>query len=122
MGACRSLTEQRIQWAMDRLLECRSTTAVVTQMSAQWGISRRQSQRLVSRAHQQLADDLQGTGLDRRLLTAQLQHGLMEALSKALASQQPAAAVGAARALMELLKLAAGPSPLKRDPAPWELL
>ena len=42
-------------------------------------------------------------------MVAQLAHGLMEALSKAVASNQPAAVVGCARELNNLLGLSAAP-------------
>ena len=47
--------------------------------------------------------DLEHAGVDRQKLVAQLTHGLMEALGKAIASDQPAAVVGYARELNSLL-------------------
>jgi predicted transcriptional regulator len=106
-----SVTAERIQWAVDRLLECRSTSAVVSQLSEREGLSRRQSQRIVGRAHAVLVEDLEEAGVDRQQIVAQIEHGLMEALGKALASSQPAAVVGAARELRELLHLTGGVRP-----------
>ena len=106
-----SVTAERIQWAVDRLLECRSTSAVVSQLSEREGLSRRQSQRIVGRAHAVLVEDLEVAGVDRQQIVAQIEHGLMEALGKALASSQPAAVVGAARELRELLHLTGGVRP-----------
>ena len=114
------VTAERIQWAVDRLLECRSTSATVAAMADHWGISRRQARRLVGKAHTALVEDLQESGVDRRELVAQIEHGLMEALGKALASSQPAAAVGCARELRELLLLTGGAQPLRRDRQAWE--
>ena len=49
--------------------------------------------------------DLEHAGVSRQKLVAQLTHGLMEALGKAIASDQPAAVVGCARELNNLLGL-----------------
>ena len=105
--ACTTARAERLDWAVRRLMECRSTSAVVAEMADQWGMSRRQSQRVVGQAHRQLVDDLEGAGVDRQQLVAQITHGLMECLAKALASEQPSAVVGAARELRELLALGA---------------
>jgi hypothetical protein len=115
-----SVTAERIQWAVDRLLECRSTSATVAAMADHWGISRRQARRLVGRAHAVLVEDLEETGVDRQQIVAQIEHGLMEALGKALASSQPAAVVGAARELRELLQLTNGSRPLQPDRERWQ--
>jgi len=115
-----SVTAERIQWAVDRLLECRSTSAVVSQLSEREGLSRRQAQRIVGRAHAVLVEDLEGSGVDRQQIVAQIEHGLMEALGKALASSQPAAVVGAARELRELLQLTGGSRPLQPDRQRWQ--
>jgi hypothetical protein len=105
--ACVSARAERLDWAVRRLMECRSTSAVVADMADHWGMSRRQSQRVVGQAHQQLVADLEGAGVDRSALTAQLAHGLMEAMAKALASDQPSAVVGAVKAMAGLLGLGA---------------
>ena len=105
--ACVTARAERLDWAVRRLLQCRSTSAVVADLADHWGMSRRQSQRVVGQAHRQLVADLEGAGVDRQQLVAQITHGLMEALAKALASDQPAAVVGAARELRELLALGA---------------
>ena len=100
-----AVTAERIQWAVDRLMECRSTTRTVADL-AQWaGISRRQAQRLVGKAHSTLVADLEEAGVDRRQLRAQLVHGLMEGIAMALKQQHVGGLVGAARELRELLDL-----------------
>ena len=103
--ASRKTTTERIDWAVRRLSECRSTSAVVAQLSEREGISRRQAQRLVGHAHQVLIDDLEEAGIERKAVVAQLHHALMEAMAKALRSDQPAVVVGAAKALADLLQL-----------------
>ena len=104
---CKAEEKQRLDWAVKRLMACRSTTATVACVSEHWGISRRQARRVVGAAHQQLVDDLEESGVDRQKLVAQITHGLMEALGKAIASDQPAAVVGCARELNSLLGLSA---------------
>ena len=111
--AGRAEAQERLDWACRRLLECRSTSATVADLAEHTGISRRQARRIVGKAHEVLVADLEEAGLDRKALVAQLEHGLMSALAKALASDQPAAVVGAARELRELLKLTGEPSPLQ---------
>lgn len=107
--ASRGSTAERIDWAVRRLSECRSTTAVVAELADYWGVSRRTAQRLVGAAHQVLVQDLEQVGLDRKELVAQLHHALMESLAKALASNQPAAAVAACRAIAEICQLTTPP-------------
>ena len=51
--------------------------------------------------------DLEEEEVDRQKLVVQHTHGLMEALGKTIASDQPAAVVGCARELNSLLGLAA---------------
>ena len=51
--------------------------------------------------------DLEEEEVDRQKSIAQLTHGLMEALGKTIASDQPAAVVGCARELNSLLGLSA---------------
>jgi len=105
--ASRAVTAERLDWAVRRLTECRSTTSVVSLLSEREGISRRQAQRLVAKAYKVLLSDIEQVGLDRREMVAQLVHALMETLSKALASNQPAAAVAAVRAINDLCLLTA---------------
>ena len=107
--ASRAVTVERLDWAVRRLTECRSTTAVVAELADWAGISRRQARRLVARAHQVLVDDLEEVGLERKALVAQLHHALMEAMARALQSDQPAVVVGCARAINDLLQLSAPP-------------
>jgi len=101
--ANRSAVSERINWAAAQLAEYHPTSAVVAQMSQRWGCSRRQSQRIVKRAHQQLVDDLELVGVERVHVVAQLINALMAAMATALSRNQPAVVVGASRALMDLL-------------------
>jgi hypothetical protein len=100
-----SVTTQRIDWAARRLMECRSTSAVVAELAEREGLSRRQARRLVGKAHAVLVDDLEQAGVDRQQLTAQLAHALVESVHKSLQAGHTAALVGACRELRELLHL-----------------
>ena len=99
--------QQRLDWAVKQLMACRSTTATAACVSEHWGISRRQARRVVGAAHNELVADIDDSGVNRQQMVAQLTHGLMEALGKAIASDQPAAVVGCARELNSLLGLSA---------------
>ncbi len=99
--------QQRLDWAVKQLMECRSTSATVASVAEHWGISRRQARRVVGAAHEELVADIDDSGVNRQQMVAQLTHGLMEALGKAIASDQPAAVVGCARELNSLLGLSA---------------
>jgi len=66
--------------------------------------SRRQSKRIVKRAHQQLVDDLELVGVERVHVVAQLHTALFSAMTTALSRNQPAVVVGASRAPMDLLR------------------
>ena len=103
--ASRKATSERIDWAVCQLSQLRSTTSVVAEMAETWGLSRRQAQRLVGRAHQTLVADLEEAGVERKAVVAQLAHGLMQAMHTALKSNQPSVVVGAAKALADLLQL-----------------
>jgi len=103
--ANRSAVSERVAWAAERLAACQPTSSVVTEMTARWGCSRRQSRRLVARAHQQLVDDLELAGIERVHAVAQLHVALFSAMATALSRNQPAVVVGASRALMDLLQL-----------------
>jgi len=105
--ANRSAVSERVAWAAERLAACQPTSTVVAEMSERWGCSRRQSQRLVAKAHQQLVDDLELVGVERVHLVAQLHNALLTAMATALSRNQPAVVVGASRVLMDLLQLTA---------------
>ena len=103
--ANRLAVSERVSWALERLAACQPTSSVVSQMSEKWGCSRRQSQRIVKRAHQQLVDDLELVGVERVHVVAQLHTALFSAMATALSRNQSAVVVGASRALMDLLQL-----------------
>lgn len=95
----------RAQLAFDHLLQGHSGSATVAYLAETTGISQRQARRDVAAAYERLQRDIEDCGIDRRKLTAQLVHGLQEALAKALATNHTSSVVGAARELRELLRL-----------------
>ena len=103
----KSTAAHRTQIALDHLLKGHSGSATVAHVAETCSISRRQSQRYVAAAYQQLSDEIEGCGISRREMTAQLVHGLQEAMAKALATNHTSSVVGAARELRELLELTA---------------
>lgn len=111
--ACRGATAQRVDWALKQLLAGRSSTALVAEMAEREGVSRRQAQRLVARAHGLIVEDL--NAIDRRDLAAQLIHLLMESASEAMRQGNSGAVVGISRELRALVGLGAHHVPVPAD-------
>ena len=97
----------RQQLALALLLTGKSATATVAHLSAECGISRRQSQRTVREAYQLLKSDVDACAIDRPAQVAKLLHLLETTAERALAAKQFNAVVAASRELRELLGLAA---------------
>ena len=100
----------RSQLAFDYLLAGHGGSATVAFLTEETGISPRQARRDVAAAYDRLQHDIEHCGIDRKKLTAQLVHGLQEAMAKALATNHTSAMVGAARELRELLRLNEDPA------------
>ncbi len=105
MIASLTVAAARLKLATEMLLQCRSGSAVVAALAESEGISKRQARRIVGAAYDELKKDIEDSGLDRSQLVAQIAHGLLESMGKALASGHGAVVVGAARQLDELLGL-----------------
>ena len=99
--------DHRRSTALNLLLKGTSASAAVSLLSAQEGISRRQSQRYVAAAYQLLKIDIENCGVDRVPQVAKLVHLLESTMAIAMEHRQCSAAVGAARELRELLGLSA---------------
>lgn len=102
---------RRLATVADRLAAGRSAADCVSYVSAQWGCSRRHARRIVREAEQELRADLSLSGPDRGALLEQTACLLLETARRALdppegGKSQPAAAVGAARELRQLLTMA----------------
>ena len=97
----------RQQLALDLLLTGRSATSTVAHLSAECGISRRQSQRNVREAYQLLKSDVDACAIDRPAQVAKLLHLLETTAERALEAKQFNSVVNASRELRELLGLSA---------------
>jgi hypothetical protein len=95
--------KERINWALQQLMAGRGSSAVVSEMAEKWGISRRQAQRITSKAHQTLVQDLDH--VERTHLTAQLIHMLMASAEQAMKAKNSGAVVGISRELRALVGL-----------------
>ena len=113
--AGRSAATERINWALEQLMAGRGSSAVVSEMTLRWGISRRQAQRITAKAHQTLVTDLDQT--ERTHLTAQLVHLLMESAAQAIKAKNSGAVVGISRELRALVGLGIG-APSERHHPP----
>ena len=102
-------TTERVNWALEQLMAGRGSTAVVTEMSERWGVSRRQAQRITAKAHQTMVSDLDQT--ERTHLTAQLVHLLMESAAQAIKAKNSGAVVGISRELRSLVGLGVDHAP-----------
>jgi ABC-type transporter Mla MlaB component len=104
-------TTERVNWALEQLMAGRGSSAVVSEMSQRWGITRRQAQRLTKRAHQTLVQDLDV--VERTDLTAQLIALLMASAEQALKARNSGAIVGISRELRALVGLGADHAPAR---------
>ena len=99
--------ERRLDLATDMLAKGHSGTSVVTFMSQEEGLSRRQSQRIVSNAYQILVSDVTQIGLDRKELVSQLVVNLQAGIQKSLNLGHVSAMVACVRTLNDLCGLGA---------------
>jgi len=102
-------TTERVNWALEQLMAGRGSSAVVSEMSQRWGITRRQAQRLTKRAHQTLVQDLDI--VERTDMTAQLIALLMASAEQALKAKNSGAIVGISRELRALVGLGVDHAP-----------
>ena len=95
----------RVDTLQRMLLEGSSNSVCVAHASREWGVSRRQAYRLIKRAWQRIADDVDGTDLSRRELVAWCITQLMEAAGVAKQQKNPGSVVGIVRELDVLVGL-----------------
>ena len=82
-----------------------SNSACVAYASREWGVSRHQAYRLLKRAWQRIAEDVDATDLSRRELLAWFISQLMEAAGVAKQQNNPGSVVGIVRELGALVGL-----------------
>ena len=95
----------RIDILQRMLLEGSSNSVCVAHASREWGVSRRQGYRLIKRAWQRIAEDVDATDLSRRELVAWCITQLMEAAGVAKQQKNPGSVVGIVRELDALVGL-----------------
>jgi len=96
---------ERIDTLQRMLLEGSSNSVCVAHASREWGVSRRQAYRLLKRAWQRIAEDVDATDLSRRELVAWCITQLMEAAGVAKQQKNPGSVVGIVRELDALVGL-----------------
>ena len=99
--------ERRIDLAASMLANGHSGTSVVTFMTDQEGISRRQSQRIVARGYGLLVEDLKEMDIDRKEMVSQLIVNLQAGIQKSLSLGHISAMVACVRTLNDLCGLGA---------------
>ena len=87
------------------ILSGSSNSTCVEHAAQQWGLSRRQSYRLLKRAWSEVRKDVNATGVDRQEMLCWIIHQLMAAAGEGVKNKQPSVTVGACRELDALLGL-----------------
>ena len=83
-----------------------SNSSCVAHAAKEWGLSRRQSYRLLKSAWSEVREDVNATGVDRQEMLCWTIHQLMAAAGEGVKNKQPSVTVGACRELDALLGLA----------------
>ena len=97
--------ERRIDLAASMLGNGHSGTSVVTFMTDQEGISRRQAQRIVAMGYGLLVEDLKKMDIDRKEMVSQLIVNLQAGIQKSLSLGHISAMVACVRTLNDLCGL-----------------
>ena len=100
-----SVIAERVRTLKQMILSGSSNSVCVAHAADQWGLSTRQSYRLLQRAWASIHDDVDQVGVDRREMTAWAIHQLQRAVGDALDRHNAGAAVGAVREMNLLLGL-----------------
>ena len=87
------------------ILSGSSNSTCVVHAAQEWGLSRRQSYRLLKRAWAEVREDVHATGVDRQEMICWAIHNLMAAAGDGIKHKQPSVTVGAVRELDALLGL-----------------
>ena len=87
------------------ILSGSSNSTCVGHAAQQWGLSRRQSYRLLNRVWAEVREDVNATGVDRQEMLCWAIHQLMAAAGEGVKNKQPSVTVGACRELDALLGL-----------------
>ena len=106
MGKATNATMKSRVAALKGLILSGSSNSICVEHAAQeWGLSRRQSYRLLKTAWAEVREDVNATGLDRQEMLCWIIHQLMSAAGEGVKHKQPSVTVGACRELDSLLGL-----------------
>ena len=97
--------ETRVAALKGLILSGSSNSTCVEHAAQQWGLSRRQSYRLLKRAWSEVREDVNATGVDRQEMLCWSIHQLMSVAGEGIKQKQPSVTVGACRELDALLGL-----------------
>ena len=100
-----AVVADRVRTLKQMILTGSSNSTCVAFAADQWGLSTRQTYRLLQRAWESIHDDVDQVGVDRREMTAWAIHQLQRAVGDALDRHNAGAAVGAVREMNLLLGL-----------------
>lgn len=98
---------ERVDELAQMILSGSSNTTCALHAAQQWGLSRRQSYRLLQKAWQQIKDDVNEVGVDRQEMLSWCIHQLQAAAADGIKRGQGSVTVGAVRQLDVLLGLGA---------------
>tara|TARA_B100001057_G_scaffold490420_1_gene578644 strand:- start:283 stop:645 length:363 start_codon:yes stop_codon:yes gene_type:complete len=103
--ATNSIVKSRVDALKALILSGSSNSVCVEHASQHWGLSRRQSYRLLKRAWSEVREDVDSAGIDRQEMLCWCLHQLMAAAGEGFKNKQPSVTVGACRELAALLGL-----------------
>ena len=109
-------TASAVNDALMMLLDSRSASGIVSELSDKYGVTRRQARRWVAKGYETIKADVEESDIDRQKLVSQLVHALQEALASAVKANHPCSVVSCARELRELLALGADAKPKPYSP------
>ena len=103
--ATKSEMKQRVAALKAMLLSGSSNSVCVAHASNEWGLSQRQSYRLLKESWVEIHEDVETVGVERSEMLSWAIHNLMSAAGDGIKHKQPSVTVGAVRELDALLGL-----------------
>ena len=86
-------TANAVNDALMMLLDSRSASGIVSELSDKYGVTRRQARRWVAKGYEMIKADVEESEIDRQKLVSQLVHALQEALASAVKANHPCSVV-----------------------------
>ena len=103
--ATKSEMKKRVAALKAMLLSGSSNSVCVAHASNEWGLSQRQSYRLLKESWVEIHEDVETVGVERSEMLSWAIHNLMAAAGNGIQHKQPSVTVGAVRELDALLGL-----------------